>query len=161
MDFSRDIVAVNTPPTISVNEEWWEKEDLAVPTETVANSEFAKLQPQDTSIPEASPGAATISLPRACITPLALAHPLLTAPYLSPAAAYALLATRVHAWKWDAPLKPLMTWFRASLHAACPGVKSPPPPQAGRSHHSQPIEATKRDGTTHPPQDQLRRRRLT
>ena len=77
--------------------------------------------------PEASPGAAPISLPRACIMPLALAHPLLKAPYLSPAAAYTLLAARVHAWKWDAPLKPLMTWLRASLYAACPGVTSPPP----------------------------------
>ena len=45
VDFSRDIVAGNTPPTISVNEEWWEKEDLPVPTETVANAEVAKLQP--------------------------------------------------------------------------------------------------------------------
>ena len=124
--FSRDIVAGNTPPTIAVNEEWWEKEELPFPTETVANSEVAKLQPQDTSIPEVSPGAATISLTRACITPLALAHPLLTTPYLSPAAAYTLLAARVHAWKWDTPLKPLMTWLRASLYAACLGVTSPP-----------------------------------
>ena len=97
--FLRDIVAGNTPPTIAVNEEWWEKEELPVPTETVANSEVTKLQPQDTSIPEASPGAATTSLPRACITPIALAHSLLTAPYMSPSAAYTLLAARVHAWK--------------------------------------------------------------
>ena len=92
----------------------------------MADHKVSKLQPRDTSIPEASPGAATISLPRACITPLTLAHPLLTAPYLSPAAAYALLAARVHAKKWDAPLKPLMTWLRASLYAACPGVTSLP-----------------------------------
>ena len=76
-----------------------EKNDLPVPTKPVANAEVAKLQPRDTSIPEASPRAATISLPRAFITPLALAHPLLTAPYLSPAAAYNLLAARVQAWK--------------------------------------------------------------
>ena len=37
--------------------------------------------------PEASPGAAKISLTCACITPLALAHQLFTAPYLSPLAA--------------------------------------------------------------------------
>ena len=92
----------------------------------MADHEVAKLQPRDTSIPEASPGAATISLPRACITPLTLAHPLLTAPYLSPAAAYALLAAKVHAEKWYAPLKPLITWLRASLYAACPGVTSLP-----------------------------------
>ena len=61
--FSRDIVAGNTPPTITVNEEWWETEELQVPTETVANSEVAKLQPRDTSIPKASNGAATINLP--------------------------------------------------------------------------------------------------
>ena len=97
--FSRDIVVGNTPPTISVNEELWEKEDLPVPTEAVANTEVAKLQPHDTCIPEASPEAATISITQAYITPLSLARPLLTAPYLSPAAAYTLLAARVHAWK--------------------------------------------------------------
>ena len=31
-----------------------------------------------------------------------------------------------------------------------PGRKITPPDQAGRSHHSQPTEATDRDGTTHP-----------
>ena len=116
------IVAGNTPPTIAVNKEWWEKEELPVPTETVANYEAAKLQPQDTSIPEASPGAATIILPRACITLLTLVQPILTAPYLSPVAAYDILAARVHTNKWDVPLKPLMTWLRASLYATYPGV---------------------------------------
>ena len=80
--FSRDIVAGNTPPTIAIDEEWWDKDELPVPTETVADNEVAKLQPQDTSIPEASPGASTISLPRAFIAPLTLANLLLTAPYL-------------------------------------------------------------------------------
>ena len=127
MAFSRDIVAGNTPPTIAVDEEWWDKDKLPVSKETVSDHEVAKLQPRDTSIPEASPGASTIILPRKCIAPLTLAHPLLTAPYLSPAAAYALLAVRVHAKKWDALLKHLMTWLRASLYAARPGVTSPPP----------------------------------
>ena len=124
--FSRDIVAGNTPPTIAVNEECWDKDELPVPTETVAYHEVAKLQPQDTSIPKASLGESTISLSRACIAPLTLAHPLLTALYLSPAAAYALLAAKVHAKKWDTPLKPLMTWLRSSLYAARPGVTSLP-----------------------------------
>ena len=93
----------------------------------MADHEVAKLRPQDTSIPEASPGASTIRLSRACIAPLTLAHPLLKAPYLLPAAAYSLLAAKVYAKKWDAPLKPLMTWLRASLYAACPGVTSLPP----------------------------------
>ena len=95
--YSRDIVAGNTPPTIAVDKEWWKKDELPVPTEKVANHEVTKLQPQDTSIPKASPVASTISLPRACIAPLTLVHPLLTAPYLSPAAAYDLLASKVHA----------------------------------------------------------------
>ena len=59
--------------------------------------------------------------------PLVLAHTLLTAPYLSPAAAYTLLLERVIAWNWDAPLAPLMTWLRASLYQAYMGVKSLPP----------------------------------
>ena len=114
--YSRNIVAGNTPPTIAVDKEWWEKDELPVPTKTMADQEVDKLQPRDTSIPDASLKAATISLPCACIAPLTLAHPLLTAPYLTPAAAYALLAARVHTKKWDAPLKPLMTWLRASLY---------------------------------------------
>ena len=126
MAFSRDVVAGNTPPTISVNEGWWGKEDRPVPTETVANAEVAKLQSRDTSITKASPEAEIISITRTCIMPLALAHPLLMAPYLSLAAAYTLLAARVHTWKWDAPIKPLMTWLRASLYAVCPGIKSLP-----------------------------------
>ena len=81
--------------------------------------------------------------------PIVLAQLLLTDLYMSPAAAYTLLAARVHAWKWYAPLKPLMTWLRASLYAACLGVKSPPPARSGRSHHSQPLEDTDRDGDTH------------
>ena len=88
------IVAGNKPPTIAVDKEWWDKDELPVPTETVADHKVAKLQPQDTSIPEASPGASTISLSRAI-----LSHPLLKAPYLSPAAAYALLAAKLHAQK--------------------------------------------------------------
>ena len=124
---SRDIVAGNTPPTIAVDEEWWDKDELPVPTEAVADHEVAKLRPQEASIPKASPGASTISLARACIAPLTLAHPLLKAPYLSPAAAYSLLAAKVHSEKWDVLLKPLMTWLRASLYAARPGVTSLPP----------------------------------
>ena len=31
--FSRNIFAGNTPPTIAIDEEWWEQEDLPVPTE--------------------------------------------------------------------------------------------------------------------------------
>ena len=66
-------------------------------------------------------------IPLTCITPLALSHALMTAPYLSPAAAYTLLPERATTWKWDAPLAPLMKWLRASLYQTCPGVKSLPP----------------------------------
>ena len=124
---SRDVVAGNTPPTIAVDEEWWDKDELPVPLEAVKDHEVAKLRPHESSIPEASPGASTISLTRACIAPLTLAHPLLKAPYLSPASAYTLLAAKVYANKWDAPLKPLMTWIRAYLYATRPGVTSLPP----------------------------------
>ena len=78
---SRDVVAGNTPPTISVDEEWWDKDEIPVPTEAVADHEVAKLRPQEASIPEVSTGASTISLAHACIAPLTLAHPLLKAPY--------------------------------------------------------------------------------
>ena len=66
-------------------------------------------------------------IPLPCIAPLALVHPLINDPYLSPAAAYTLLLARVTAWSWDAPLVPLMKWIRAYLNQTCPGVKSLPP----------------------------------
>ena len=36
--FSRDIVAGNTPSTISIDEEWWEQEERPVPTEPKADA---------------------------------------------------------------------------------------------------------------------------
>ena len=54
---------------------------------------------------------------------------LLTAPYLSPAAAYTLLSERATAWIWYAPLAPFMKWIRASLFQTCPGVNSLTPPK--------------------------------
>ena len=55
--------------------------------------------------------------------PLALTHPLLTAPYMSPDAASTLLSSRTAAWNWDAPLEPLLRWLRAFLYQTLPGVK--------------------------------------
>ena len=125
--FSRDIAAGNTPPTISINDEWWNLEDHPVPSQLTAASKISNIQPEEAGIPQAVTGAETASIQRACIAPLFLAHPLLTAPYLSPTAVYTLLLARVTAWNWDAPLAPLMTWLRASLYHACPGVSSLPP----------------------------------
>ena len=59
--------------------------------------------------------------------PLALTHPLLTSPYISPTTAYTFLSVRTAAWNWEAPLATLMRWIRASLYQTCPGVKSLPP----------------------------------
>ena len=83
--FSCDIIAGNTPPTIAIDEEWWNHEDRPVPTEQEAESEVSKLRTGDTNISEATTGAKTTRLTQAYVTPFALAHPLLTAPYLSPA----------------------------------------------------------------------------
>ena len=35
--FSRDVVAGNTPPTIAVDEEWWDKDEIPVPPEAVTD----------------------------------------------------------------------------------------------------------------------------
>ena len=125
--FSRKTVTGNTPPNIAIDKEWWNQEGGPIPTEQKSDFKVFKLQPGETSIPEVATGAKTTRLTRACITPLLLAHPLLTAPYLSPAAAYTLLSAKVNAWKWDAPLEPLLTWLRASLYRIFPGVTSLPP----------------------------------
>ena len=97
-------------------------------SQITAASEINKIRPEDTGIPQAVTGTETTHIPRAFIAPLVLAHPLLTAPYLSPAAAYTLLSARVTARNWDASLAPLMIWLRESLYQACPGAISLPPP---------------------------------
>ena len=84
-------------------------------SQDTAASEVTKLRPEDHSIPEAAAGAEKAFVPLAYIALLALAHPLMTAPYLSPSAAYTLLSARSTVWNWDAPLAPLMRWLRASL----------------------------------------------
>ena len=93
----------------------------------MAASEVTKIRPEDHSIPEAAAGAERACILIAFIAPLALTHPLLTAPYMSPTAAYTLISEITTAWNWDAPLAPLMIWIRTSLYQTCLGVKSLPP----------------------------------
>ena len=125
--FSRDIVAGDTPPTIAISDECWDREDRPVPSQQMAATEVSKLSPEYHSIPEEAAGAERVSIPLSCIAPLALIHTLLTAPYMSPAAAYTLLSERTAACNWDAPLAPLMRWLRASLYPTCSGVTFLPP----------------------------------
>ena len=113
--FSCNIVSGDTPPTIAINDEWWDREDRPVPSKQTAATEVSKLRPEDLSIPEEGTGSERESIPLACIAPLALIHPLLPAPYMSPAAAYTLLSAIITAWNWDASLAPLMTLLWASL----------------------------------------------
>ena len=127
VNFSCDIVAGDTPTTITIRNEWWDLEDRPVLSQHTAATEVIKLRPEDHSTPDTATGAERVSTPLACITPLALTHPLLTAPYIPPAAAYTLLSSRTTAWNWDTPLAPLMRCLRASLYQTFPGVKSLPP----------------------------------
>ena len=96
--FSRDIVAGDTPPSIAINPNWWDLEDLPIPSPHRAASEVNKLRPDKNSISKAAAVADQYRIPLAYITPIALVHPLLTAPYLSPVAAYTLLLERSTAW---------------------------------------------------------------
>ena len=88
---------------------------------------MAKLRPADPSIPDTSAVAYQDCILIACIAPLTIVHPLLTATYLYPAAAYTLLSVRAIAWRWEDPLAPLMTWLRASLLQTCTSTNSLPP----------------------------------
>ena len=114
--FSRDIVTGDTQPTIAIRDEWWDRKDRPLPSQHTAATKVSNLRPEDHSIPEEATGAEIASIPIACIAPLPLIHPLLTAPYMSLAAAYTLLSAITAAWNWDAPLAPLMRWLRASLY---------------------------------------------
>ena len=122
--FFRDIVSGNTSPTITVIYDWWDLKDLPVLSQHTAASKVTMLRPEEHSITKAAAVVKRSCIQHACISPLTLAHPMLTAPYLSPDIAYTLLLEISTAWNWDAPLAPLMRYLRASLYQTCPGVKS-------------------------------------
>ena len=104
--------------------EWWYLEDFPVLSQHMAASKFAKLSTEDHSIPKAAAGVERECILIACIAPLDFTHPLLNAPYMSPAAGYTLISVRTAAWNWDAPLAPRMRCLRSSLYQMCSGVKS-------------------------------------
>ena len=106
--FSRDIVAGEKPPTIAISDDWWDREDQPVTSQQTAATKVSKLRPEDHSIPEEVTGTERLNIPIACIAPLVLIHPLLTATYMSPWDAYNLFSERTPAWNWDAPLAPIM-----------------------------------------------------
>ena len=83
-----------------------------------------KLLTKDGSIDGASAVDGQDSITLAFIAPLTFVHPLLTAPYLNPDAAYTLLMARAAAWRWDVPLAPLMTCLWASLFKVCASINS-------------------------------------
>ena len=66
--FSCDIVAGNTPPTIAIDDEWWNLEDHPVPSQLTATSKINKILPEDTSTPQAVTGTETARILQACIT---------------------------------------------------------------------------------------------
>ena len=84
--FSYDIVVGGMPPTIAIIHNWWDLEDLPVPSPHTAASKFNKMQPDEHSIPKAEAVEEQARIPLACIALLALVHRLLTVPYLSAAA---------------------------------------------------------------------------
>ena len=111
--FSRNVVAGATPPTVTINPNWWDLEYHLVVSPRTAATEVEKFTNNSAAVAEQA--GILISL----IDPLTFVRPLLTAPYLTPAAAYTLLAAQVAAWIWDAPLAPLMKCLRVSLSKLC------------------------------------------
>ena len=69
------------------------------------------------------------------VVTLSLLRPLFRAPFLLPEVEYTLLTESNTAWRWDAPLEPLMQWMWASLFPAFPGLDTLSNPQYGLSHH--------------------------
>ena len=111
--FSRGILLGDPLPTIAISNEWWDRDDQPILSQQTETTEVSKIRPEDHIINEEVTGAERASRPLACIALLALIHILLTAPYMSLAAAYTLLSARTSAWNWDAPLAPLMIWLRS------------------------------------------------
>ena len=111
-----NITAGDTPPTTAISKEWWYLKDHTVLSKHTAVIKVSNFSPEYYSIPKTAEGAERSSIHLACITPLALTHPLLTTTYMSTAASYTLLSARTAAWNLDAPLAPLIIWLRASLY---------------------------------------------
>ena len=63
--FSREIVAGYTPPTIVISPNWWDLEDLPIPSPHTAASKVTKLRPDEHSIPEAEAVAEQAHIPQA------------------------------------------------------------------------------------------------
>ena len=57
--FSSNIVAGNTPPTIAIDDEWWNLEDHPVPSQLTAAYKINKIRPEDTVIPQEVTGSET------------------------------------------------------------------------------------------------------
>ena len=91
-------MAGDTPPTIAINYEWWDREDQPIPSQQTESTKFINLRPEYHSITEEVTGAERARILIACIVPLALIHPLITSPYMSPASASTLLSERTAAW---------------------------------------------------------------
>ena len=51
--FSCDIVAGDTPPTIAIDDDWWNLEDHPVPSQLTASSDINKIRTEDICIPQA------------------------------------------------------------------------------------------------------------
>ena len=52
--FYRDIAAGETPPTITISNDWCDLEDRPLPSQHTAASEVTNLRPEDHSTPEAA-----------------------------------------------------------------------------------------------------------
>ena len=78
--FSREIVAGDTPPTIAISNEWWDHKDRLVQSLHPVANEVNKLRPEDHIITEEATGSERSSISLACIAPISLINPLLTAP---------------------------------------------------------------------------------
>ena len=114
-------------PDDGFSDDGWDRKYRPVISHQTAATKVSKLRPEDHNIPEEVIGAERASMPLACIAPLAIIHSLLTAPYMSPAAAYTLLSAITATWNWDASLAQLIRWIRASLYPTCTVVTSLPP----------------------------------
>ena len=62
---SHDIVTGDTPPTITIYDDWWNFEDHPISSQLTAASESNKIRPEEPCIPQAVTGAETSRIPRA------------------------------------------------------------------------------------------------
>ena len=108
------------PPTLLVYTKWWGIYSMEVVSEAKVATAFLVLSPTEATIPEETASGKFHSLPLASLAPLQIVSPLLTPPFLSPAADYAMDKTIAASLHITESVQPLLAWTSRGIKESVP-----------------------------------------